>query len=65
MVKMNKTHLSANFILAAILVLGIGFSSTIVAHTGATGVVKDRMKMMDDVGKDMKKSDNSGGRDDS
>jgi cytochrome c556 len=55
MVKIYKIHSSTKFVLLALLSIGVGFSSLINAHSGATGVVMERMEMMDDIGKDMKK----------
>jgi cytochrome c556 len=54
MIKIYKIQSPTKFVLLALLAIGVGFSSLIGAHSGATGVVKERMKMMDDIGKDMK-----------
>lgn len=50
---MKKTH-NANPARFAIFLIGMVLTGTVLAHGGATGVVKERMDMMKNVGDSMK-----------
>lgn len=54
---MKKTfskRIKLNKVLSALLITGSLLSGTVMAHGGATGVVKERMELMKEVGDNMK-----------
>lgn len=51
----SKQNSQRPAIMLGAILLGSLVSGTLLAHKGATGVVKDRMTVMSSVGKDMKK----------
>ena len=46
--------LRAYTVLTISLLIGLALSGNVVAHGGATGIVKERMEVMDGIGKNMK-----------
>lgn len=55
MVKKIMNTFAQYSVFSVMLVTGLGFSFSATAHSGAMGVVKERMEVMDNIGKDMKK----------
>jgi cytochrome c556 len=49
-----NTHLFSKQALSALFIVGTIFTGTVFSHGGATGVVKERMELMKEVGDNMK-----------
>ena len=54
MSKSLKNHLRFGAAVSASIITGILFSGVVIAHGGATGIIKERMTMMKDIGDNMK-----------